>query len=90
MGVQDVLTVAGASVLVIILLGAFRSAVPTFDASRFGAIVAILLGVVIVTVFNFLSVTDHLDPATDLLTGILAGASAAGVYDAGRGVTRRA
>lgn len=89
MQIGDVLTVGGASLIVVILVGAIKSAVVTFDSGRFGAILAIALGIVVVAVVNATAVTTlRLDWGTALITGILAGASAAGLYDAGRGAQR--
>lgn len=88
MQITDVLTVSGAAVIVLILVGAIKSAFTSFDASRFGALVSIILGIVIVALANATSVVVHLDWGTAIITGILAGASASGLYDAGLGINK--
>lgn len=87
MGVTDVLTIGGAAVVVIVLTEAIKRAA-SFSATttdRFGLILALIAGIVVVEVFNVLSFgsATHLDQATALLNGLLAGASAAGLYSGG-------
>lgn len=89
LGIQDILTVAGATVIVLILVGVIKSALPNFDSARFGAALAIGLGILIVAGANYFVIAEvRLDWGSAILTGILAGASAAGVYDAGKGLSR--
>lgn len=83
-----VLTVAGASVVTTILVGVIMRAWKPDPAmrDRFGPVVALLVGVVVVLVFGFLqSATDY---ASLLLTGILAGSGSMGIYDTVRGFTK--
>jgi hypothetical protein len=87
LGLKDVLTVAGATIVVVILTGAVKTAIPNFDSARFGALLAIGFGVAIVAGANATALADvRLDWASAALTGILAGASASGLYDAGKGL----
>lgn len=87
LSVQDVLTVAGAAVVVLILTGVIKTALPNFDSARFGAALAVGLGIVIVAGANATALAEvRLGWGEAVLTGILAGASAAGIYDAGKGL----
>ena len=91
LGIQDVLTVAGATVVILILVGALKAAWPAFDSARFGALVSIAFGILLVALANATAIAEvRLDWGTAILTGILAGASASGLYDAGTGVRKPA
>lgn len=87
-GIQDVLTQAGATVLITILLGVIKVTVPNFDSARFGALTAIVLGLIVVIGANVTAVAEvQLGVGEAVLLGILSGAAAAGIYTAGRATT---
>lgn len=81
-------TSAGIAVVVLILIGAFKTAT-SFDAARWGALLAIALGVVLsfgnVLLGGVVPGTEQA-PIVTILTGIVGGASASGIYEAGKGV----
>ena len=85
MEVKDVLTIGGASIITVILVEAVKRALgwekrPDLS-DRFGLLLSLAIGVGTVQVFNWLAVADlRVDVATALLVGLLAGASAAGIY----------
>ena len=88
-GIQDVLTITGATTLILILVGVVKRAWPNFDSSRWGAVLAIVLGLILVCGANALSLAEvQLGWGQAVLTGILAGASASGIYDAATGTVR--
>ena len=79
-GPTEVLTVAGASVILTVVLQALFGAL-NLDGSqrdRFGPIIALAAGVVLVGGF---AVVQGADLAAAFLTGILAGATSMGVHD---------
>lgn len=79
-GPTEVLTVAGASVILTILLQALFAALKLAgeQRDRFGPIIALVAGVVLVGGF---AVVQGADLAAAFLTGILAGATSMGVHD---------
>src|SRR5690554_6227110 len=84
--VQDVLTMTGATTLVLIAVGVVKRSWPNFDSARWGALLAIGFGLLVVCGANALSLAEvRLDWAQAILTGILAGAAASGIYDAATG-----
>lgn len=83
--IQDLLSVGGATGLIIILMTVITKAIH-FDTARFGALIDIGLGVAIVAGANAAAVAGvKLAWAEAILTGVLAGAAASGLYDAGKG-----
>lgn len=78
------LTVAGAAGVVLILLQAIWKAVGSaIDKDRFGPLIALLVGVVVVEAF---AITQGADLGQGFLTGLLAGATAMALHDAGDSV----
>lgn len=78
------LTAAGASAFVLLLLQVlWKTAGDTIDKDRFGPIISIVTGVIVVVVASF--VTGN-DPAQGVLTGITAGFVAMGLHDLGDSV----
>lgn len=82
----EVLTLGGASIVVSIIVGALIAAwKPTADAKdRFGPILAIATGVLVVGVF---AVVQGADLASAVLVGLMAGAGSMGVHDITDAVT---
>lgn len=83
----EVLTVAGASIVISILVGVILAAWKPDPATkdRFGPILALAVGIAVVVGFGLLQgATDY---ASLLLTGILAGGGAMGVHDTVDAVT---
>lgn len=84
----DLLTQAGLAAFVLLLVGVIKKAAPVIDMDRWGAILAMGVGVAVALAANFASVGDvHLSVAEAVFLGIMGGAAAAGLYDAGTGVT---
>lgn len=84
MELPELLTVGGASAIVLILIQVIKPALGLADEAwrRFGALIAIGLGVVIASAGNVaLMVPMH--PVEAGLVGLLAGAAASGLYQAG-------
>lgn len=83
----EVLTLAGASIVCSILMGVIISAwKPTAEQKdRFGPLLALLVGVVVVVGFAVLQQSQDLVAA--LLTGILVGGGSMGVHDVTDAVT---
>lgn len=79
MEVAEVLTLAGATIVVTILTEVTKRAGKMDDdqVSRFGPLIACLYGVVIVVAA---SLSQGVDPVAGALTGLLAGAGASGIY----------
>jgi hypothetical protein len=83
MEATEVLTIGGASVITVILSEAIKKALRLSEANtdRFGLLLALAIGIGTVTVFNLLAIANTSVPwGTAILVGILAGASAAGIY----------
>lgn len=88
LSIKDLLTVGGATVMVVLLMAVIGKAL-TFDTARFGALVDIVLGVGVVALANVSAVAGvKLGWGEAVLTGILAGAAASGLYDAGKGAMK--
>lgn len=87
MDLAQAATLGGASVLVVILMEALKRALAwgATQVDRFGAILAIGMGVVIVVLATAAqgAITGADDTATAVIQGILAGAAASGLYDGG-------
>lgn len=86
MELADLMGIAGAAVLVGIVVEALKRALQwTPEAvARWGAIVSLLVGVIVVEVATFATGGAGTQAAAMAgLTGILAGASACGLYDVG-------
>jgi hypothetical protein len=84
----DLLTQAGLAAFVLLLVGVVKKTAPSFDSGRFGAILAIGIGVAAANLANLTSVADvQLSVAEATFLGIMGGAAAAGLYDAGTGPT---
>lgn len=79
----ELLTYSGASAFVIIALQVVKPALALSDAAwgRFGALIAVALGVATVHAANVFAV-DPLNLGEATLAGVLAGASASGLYQA--------
>lgn len=89
MELPDLLTQTGIATIVVLLIGLVKSAVPNFDHARWGALLACALGVGLAAFANTFAIADmKLEPVAMVLTGLLGGAAAAGVYQAGRSATR--
>ena len=83
--IQSLLTVGGATALVLILTQVLKGPLPI--PTRFASLEAIALGVLVVALANVTAVADvKLAWGNAVLTGILAGASAVGLYEAGTSV----
>jgi xanthine/uracil permease len=83
MEATEVLTIGGASVITVILSEAIKKALRLSEANtdRFGLLLALAIGIGTVAVFNLLAIANTAVPwGTAILVGILAGASAAGIY----------
>ena len=88
LSIQDLLTVGGATVLIVILMAVITKAI-AFDTSKFGALLDIALGVAIVLLANTAALADvKLGIGEAILTGVLAGAAASGLYSAGKGTVK--
>jgi len=82
---QSLLTVGGATALVLILTQVLKGPLPI--PTRFASLEAIALGIIIVGGANLGAVADvRLAWGNAILTGILAGASAVGLYEVGNSV----
>ena len=80
----DLLTQAGLAAFVLLMVGVVKKTVPAFDSARFGAILAISIGVVAALLANMSGVGDvNLSVAEAVFLGIMGGAAASGLYDAG-------
>lgn len=83
----DLLTLGGAAIVVSILVEITKRALgwsgPTVD--RFGPLLAVVLGTLVVGLAGAL---QGADPLASTLTGLLAGASAVGLYDLGNAPNR--
>lgn len=79
MEVAEVLTLAGATIVVTILTEITKRAAKMDDEAigRFGPLLACVYGVVIVVAA---SLSQGVDPVAGALTGLLAGAGASGIY----------
>lgn len=78
---EAMLTVAGSSIILAIIIGAIIAAwKPTADQKdRFGPILAIVLGILVVGGF---ALVQGADVASAVLVGIISGAGSMGVHDA--------
>ena len=83
----NLLTQGGVTVVTIILIGVLKVTAPGFDMARFGPILAIVIGVALTALANVSLPPDQvgLSPIGVLLTGLLGGGAAVGIYAAGRG-----
>lgn len=83
---SDLLTVGGASAIVLILLQVIKPALGLSPQAwdRFGALIAIGFGALIV-VLGDLALGSPVHYLQAVIVGILAGAAASGFYDAGKG-----
>lgn len=84
MEITELLTQAGAAAFVILVLQIVKPALGLSAATwqRFGALIAVLLGVVSVNVAN-LAAASPLDVVSASFLGVMAGATASGLYQAG-------
>jgi hypothetical protein len=81
--IQSLLTVGGATALVLILTQILKGPLPIPE--RYASVLAIALGIVVVGLANVSAVADvRLGWGEAILTGILAGASATGLYEVGK------
>ena len=78
MATQDLLTVAGLGVATTLIVAVITRAAPTFDTQRFGPLLA--LGVALLIAIPT-AIYLGADPVQAVLTALIAGTSAAGVYD---------
>lgn len=86
----DLLTQAGLAAFVLLMVGVVKRTAPSFDSARFGAILAMGIGVAGALAANATSIGDvHLSVAEAVFLGLMAGAAASGLYDAGTGVADR-
>jgi len=87
--IQSLLTVGGATALVLILTQVLKGPLPIPE--RYGSLLAIGLGIVVVALANWSAIADvRLGWGEAILTGILAGASATGLYEAGKSTVTNA
>lgn len=84
----ELLTVGGASAIILVLIQVIRPALgfPDVTWQRFGALIAILLGIFVTTVAN-LALGTPVNFLEAGLTGLLAGAASSGLYQAGTRTT---
>ena len=85
MELPDLLTQGGIATVVILLVGVVKTTLPAFDSARFGAILAIGLGIALANLANLSLGVVSMTILEASLTGLLGGAAASGIYDAGRG-----
>lgn len=97
MDLTQAVTLAGASILVGILVEALKRSLAWGQAQvdRFGSLVAIVVGVLVVALLNaaqgLIAGPNPWQPlAVSVITGILAGAAASGLYDGTALVAARA
>lgn len=85
---ESLLTVAGATVVVSIVVGVILRALNLSPESkdRFGPLIAIIVGVVIV---GAVALYTGADIAQALITGLLAGSASMGLYDTVKAVMPR-
>ncbi len=84
----NLLTSGGIAVVVVVIIGAIKAAAPTFDLARWGSLLAIGFGIALAFANMALGtpVADDtaVSPMATFLIGLLGGASATGIYSAGR------
>lgn len=86
LSIQDLLTVGGASAAVIVLMTLLKQVWTSFNSVRFGALAAVVLGVVLVSLANVATLVDvRLGWGEAIWTGFLAGTSASGIYSTIKG-----
>ena len=97
MDLTQAITLAGASILVGILVEVLKRALAWGQAQvdRFGSLVAIVVGILVVVLLNaaqgLITGPNPWQPlAVAIITGILAGAAASGLYDGTQVVTGKA
>ena len=85
----DLLTQAGLAAFVLLAVGVVKRTLPSFDSNRFGPILAIGIGIVAALAANTVALggAGSLSVAEAVFLGILGGAAASGLYDAGSGIT---
>lgn len=85
----DLLTQTGLAAFVLLMVGVVKKTFPAFDSGRFGALLAIGIGVAGALAANFAAVagTAQLSVVEAVFLGILGGAAASGLYDAGTDTT---
>jgi len=83
----DLLTLGGAAIVVAIVVEVLKRALGWSGATvdRFGPLLAVVVGTLIVGLAGAL---QGADPLASTLTGLLAGASAVGLYDVGNAPNR--
>ena len=75
----DLLTLGGATIVVSLIVEVLLRALgPSFDATRFGPLLALLIGVIVV---GAVSALEGADIVAGIITGLLAGGSAMGVQN---------
>jgi hypothetical protein len=86
MQVEELLTLGGAAVIVTIVTEVIKRATAMSEAqvTRFGPLLSIALGIGVACAAAFASST--FDYASAILTGLLAGASASGIYSYSKAV----
>ena len=84
---ETLATIAGAAPVTAILNGVLLKALgPAFDAGRFGPLFALVLGIVVTVAASFaLGLSGSANIGQAVLTGIIAGASAIGIYETANG-----
>lgn len=84
----DLLTQGGLAAFVLLVVGVIKTTLPSFDSARFGAITAIGVGIVAALAANAAAIAGvQLSVPEAVFLGILGGAAASGLYDAGTGPT---
>lgn len=86
-GLPEVLTFAGASIVVAVIFQAIKAAWQPTDAAlkRFGPLLSLGVGIVVVVPF---AAYQGADLVAGALVGLMAGASASGLYDSAKAATR--
>lgn len=81
MQLADLLNVGGLAVVIILALQIAKPLLSSDQVTKWTPSLAVILGIVVALV---VSLTQAADPAQGVLTGFLAGCSAAGLYDVAR------
>ena len=81
MALVDLLNVGGLAVVIVLALQIIKPLLSPESIAKWTPSLAVVLGIVVAL---GVSLTQHADPAQGVLTGFLAGCSAAGFYDVAR------
>lgn len=82
----DLLTTTGLAAFCLLVVGVVKTTLPAFDSARFGALLSIGIGIASALAANAASVADvQMSIPEAVFLGVIAGATASGVYDAASG-----